>query len=118
MKTMKMSLLPFAAMLFLTSARAEVIYNNLGPGGTFQGGLALAINPLAVANPFTSAATIRFSGAKLGMSTAGGTTANVYLATSNGSLPGVIIDTLVQDGLIRYCQVNPFQVLMWTVVSL
>jgi pimeloyl-ACP methyl ester carboxylesterase len=88
------------------TASGQVIYSNFGPDGTFQGGLAELIGPTnpefnqVMAQPFAPATTVRFSSAQLGMATSGGTTANVYLESDSGSLPGAIIDTLVQDGVI------------------
>ena len=82
-----------------------LVFSNFGAGGTFNTGAGWTIGPTAfgpqvIANSFTPSTTVLFSDAQLAITSFGGTTANVYLETDSGGVPGAIIDTLTQNGAI------------------
>ena len=98
------------ATVFATQARADVVFSNFGPGQTYQGaswwdvGLVTPGVPAqVVAFPFMASETATLTGADLALATVAGassTPLNVFIESSSGGAPGMILDTLTQTGSI------------------
>jgi hypothetical protein len=81
------------------------MYGNFGQGGSF-GTLGWTIGHFfgdvnqVVGQSFTTTRSLQFVDAQLAMSGPVGTSAAVYLESDNGSQPGTILDTLVEQNPI------------------
>ncbi len=96
-----------AVMFSATSAKADVLYSTLGPGGAFDSTNGYFVDGSnffnqVIASPFTVSSTAMFSNAMLGLNNFSGSNnpVNVYIETDAGGVPGTILATLTQTGVI------------------
>jgi hypothetical protein len=86
------------AAIAVAPARADVIYSNLGPGGTFDtNGWLVGGQMQVIAHQFTPAADYTFTDAQLALGVITGTinTMNVYLMTDFGGFPDEILELMI-----------------------
>lgn len=77
-------------------ASATVIYSNFGSGGSYDTGRAfITSSSHAIGASFEANTDVQFLDAQLALSSAGGSTTQVFLESDNGGQPGSILDTLL-----------------------
>lgn len=96
-----------AAIVSVGVARADTIFTNLGPGGTFNTETGNPVNGTnwdgaAMAVLFTAGTTANLTDAMLVLNNFDGTNSpiSVYLESDSSGLPGHILATLAQQGTI------------------
>jgi hypothetical protein len=96
------------AVIFSTmSARADVLYSNLGPGDAFDASNGYFVDGSdyfnqVIGSPFTVSSTATLGDAMLGLNNFAGSNnpVDVYLESDAGGMPGTILATLTQSGTI------------------
>jgi hypothetical protein len=97
-----LAVLVLAGAAGLTPAYADILYSNLGAGGSFDSGSAFNIGQIAsftqvIAESFTTTGSAQFEDAQLALFAYGGTSTDVYLESDNSGAPGSVLDTLVEQ---------------------
>ncbi len=97
-----------AAALFTTiSARADVLYSTLGPNDEFDAANGYFVDGSnffnqVIASPFTVSSAAMLDDAMLGLNNFAGSNSpvNVFVESDAGGMPGIILATLTQSGVI------------------
>jgi hypothetical protein len=106
--TLRVVLFGFGLMVSLaTVAKGDIVFTNLGPGGTFDccsgfglKGSSLTPPPYALAAEFVPTADLLFTDAELALSVNLGTaSAEVYLMTDASGVPGTVLEQFTVTGL-------------------
>ncbi|MGH7938805.1 MAG: choice-of-anchor R domain-containing protein [Bryobacteraceae bacterium] len=96
-----------AALLTTVSVKADVLYSTLGPNDEFDAANGYFVDGSnffnqVIASPFTVSSSATLGDAMLGLNNFSGSNSpvNVFLESDAGGMPGTILATLTQSGVI------------------